>query len=84
MSAEHSTVGDLRERVDEIQDDVRALSHQLHSRVLQYVGLAVALKGLCRETARQHHIVIDFQSDNTDGIPEEVDLCIFRDTGGVK
>jgi signal transduction histidine kinase len=80
MSAEHSVIRGLLERVDEIHDDVRTLSHQLHSSTLQYLGLVVALKGLCRETARQHHIVIDFQSNDTDGIPQEVSLCAFRVT----
>jgi signal transduction histidine kinase len=39
-----------------------------------------ALKKLCRETAKQHHIVVDFQSNATDGIPQEVCLCAFRVT----
>jgi signal transduction histidine kinase len=80
MTAEHSVIRGLLGRVDEIHDDVRTLSHQLHSSTLQYLGLVVALKGLCRETARQHHIVINFQSNDTDGIPQEVSLCGFRVT----
>jgi signal transduction histidine kinase len=38
----------------------------------------MALKKLCDETARQHQIVIDFQSNDTGGIPQEVSLCAFR------
>lgn len=63
---------------EDICREVHELSHQLHSSSLQYLGLEVALKKLCDETARQHHIVIDFQSNDTGGIPQEVSLCAFR------
>jgi signal transduction histidine kinase len=78
MGVERSVIGNLHERVVEIGRDIHELSHQLHSSTLQQLGLEVALKVLCQETARQHHIVVNFQSTDADGIPQEVSLCAFR------
>ena len=46
MGAERSLINDLRERVAEIGREVHELSHQLHSTILQHLGLDVALNSL--------------------------------------
>jgi len=75
---EEPLINDLRAQVDQIGKDVHELSHQLHSSTLHHLGLQAALKALCRDTARQHHIVVDFQANDTDGVPQEISLCAFR------
>ena len=67
----------LRE-IHGLANDIRELSHQLHSATLQYVGLEAALKSLCQTIERQKHVAIEFHSDHIDGLPEEMGLSLFR------
>jgi PAS domain S-box-containing protein len=70
---------DIREHCSEIAADVQALSHQLHSPKLDYLGIVAALRGFCREYAKQHDVDIDFTDDNVPAhLPKEVALCLFR------
>ena len=63
----------------EITGDVQALSHELHSSKLEYLGLASALKGFCGEFAAQHGVDVDFtQVDIPENVSYEVSLCLFR------
>ena len=61
--------------------DIHSLSHQLHSSKLELVGLAPALKGLCKEIGEKYKIEVRF---NVSGSPlnnsKEVELCLFRVT----
>jgi PAS domain S-box-containing protein len=68
-----------KQRIIDIARDVQALSHQLHSSKLEYLGLATAAKSLCNEISENHHVRIDFrQSDVPRNLPEEVSVCLFR------
>jgi PAS domain S-box-containing protein len=68
-----------RQRLSNLGRDVQALSHQLHSSKLDYLGLASAARALCREIADQHKVEISFSEA---GIPrnlsKEASLCLFR------
>ena len=46
-------------KLKEIGDQVSRLSHQLHSSELEFLGLAVAVKSLCREFSEQYRIKIN-------------------------
>ena len=67
------------EKVSELENDVQALSHRLHSSKLEYLGLEAATSGFCRELSERQNVKIDFHCE---GIPEElsseVSLCLFR------
>ena len=67
------------EKVSELENDVQALSHRLHSSKLDYLGLEAATSGFCREFSERQNVKIDFHCE---GIPEElsseVSLCLFR------
>jgi PAS domain S-box-containing protein len=59
--------------------DVRALSHQLHSSNLEYLGLAEAASGYCREISVQHKVEVHLQSENVSAeLSRDVALCLFR------
>jgi PAS domain S-box-containing protein len=59
--------------------DVRALSHQLHSSNLDYLGLAEAASGFCREISAQHKVQVVLHSENVDmDLSRDVSLCLFR------
>ena len=66
-------------RVSDLESDVQALSHQLHSSKLEYLGLESAASSFCKELSERQNLKIDFQCD---GLPEdlsgEVSLCLYR------
>jgi signal transduction histidine kinase len=65
--------------VGEIGNDLHTLSHQLHSSMLDSLGLVPALSGLCREFAAQQAIKIDFVSDDVPRlVSPNTALCVFR------
>ena len=69
----------LRGQTSELSSDVHALSHQLHSSKLEYLGIAKAMRGFCREFAKQHEVTVDFSGEGLAAdVPPEVSLCLFR------
>jgi len=72
-------ISELCGRVKEIGTQVSRLSHQLHSSELEFLGLAVAVKGLCREYSEQYRMAIVCDCS---GIPADLDndvaLCFLR------
>jgi PAS domain S-box-containing protein len=78
--------GELRTRMDELRDqtleisaDVQALSHELHSSKLDYLGLVEAMRGFCKEFSEQQKLKIGFEShDLPVPAPPDVSLCLFR------
>lgn len=67
------------EQVSELESDVQALSHRLHSSKLEYLGLEATASGFCRELSERQNVKVNFYCE---GIPEElseeVSLCLFR------
>ncbi len=63
-------VAELGAKVKEIGNQVSRLSHQLHSSELEFLGLAVAVKSLCREFSEQFGTRIDCACTR---IPSELD-----------
>ena len=78
---ERAKVVQMLERAKEMSTDLRSLSHQFHSSKLEFVGLASAVRGLCKEINAKYEIDVHFR-DN--GIPPDlrkgVALCLFRVT----
>ena len=64
------SIQELCAKVKEIGIQVSRLSHQLHSSELEFLGLAVAVKGLCREFSEQYHIKVHCACSE---IPEQLD-----------
>ena len=70
---------DIRQRCSEIAGDLQSLSHQLHSSKLEYLGLAAAIRGLCRDLAKKHELSVEFTNHNVPArLPNDVSLCLFR------
>jgi PAS domain S-box-containing protein len=68
----------LREQTMEISRDVQALSHELHSSKLEYLGVVRGMKGWCHEFAGRQKMEIDFKTDVVSTLSFEVGLCLFR------
>jgi PAS domain S-box-containing protein len=69
-----------RHRIAEITKDVQAVSHQLHSPKLEYLGLATAAKGLCREVSKKNNLQIHFREGSAvrRNLPNQVSISLFR------
>jgi PAS domain S-box-containing protein len=79
ISETRSRVAGFVEKVANVSEDIRALSHRLHSSSLEYLGLVVAMQGFCREFSAQHHVEVHFSHEAVpDNLPREISLCLFR------
>jgi signal transduction histidine kinase len=77
-STVESRAGRLREQTMEISRDVQALSHELQSSKLEYLGVVRGIKGWCQEFAERHRMEIDFNNDVTTGLSFDIGLSLFR------
>jgi signal transduction histidine kinase len=74
-----SRMGKLHKQISEIAADTQSLSHELHSAKLQYLGIAAAMRGFCREFGEQQKVEIDFQThDLPSPLSPDISLCFFR------
>ncbi len=72
---------EIRKHCAEIAGDVQALSHKLHSSKLEYLGLAAAIRGFCREFSQQHNLSVQFAEENVSRyLPRDISLALFRVT----
>jgi len=69
---------ELREQIIEISNDVQALSHDLHSSKLEYLGVVAAMKSWCKEFAGRQKMEIDCKADVSKPLPLEVGRLLFR------
>ena len=66
-------------QVEDLGNDVQALSHRLHSSKLEHLGLVAAANSFCRELADRHQMEIEFHFENIPkDLSQEISLCLFR------
>jgi PAS domain S-box-containing protein len=73
-----SRLQELGQQTIEISSDVQALSHDLHSSQLEYLGVVRGMKSWCREFGERQGIEIDCRHDVRSNVPVEVGLPLFR------
>ena len=73
-----SRLQELRKQATEISSDVQALSHELHSSKLQYLGVVAGIKSWCKEFAARQKIEIDCRTDVSSVVPLEIGFPLFR------
>jgi PAS domain S-box-containing protein len=67
--------------VKHLSSDIHRLAHELHPAKLSQLGLATAVRGLCKELAAAHQLAIEFESrDVPRTLPDDVALCLYRIT----
>lgn len=70
---------EIWQQCSKLTGDVQSLSHELHSSILDNLGLPVAVNSFCREVSQQNGVVVEFFDGNLpDSIPQEVSLSLFR------
>lgn len=73
-----SRMPELRRELRQISDDVQALSHDLHSSKMEYLGVVACMKGWCKEFGERSRMEIDFKSDVRTAVPLELGQTLFR------
>jgi two-component system CheB/CheR fusion protein len=69
----------LRERVEQLSDDLRRAAHQLHPSSLEHFGLVAALESCCLDFSKLHPIKLRFTHRAVPpSIPFDVSLCLYR------
>lgn len=72
-------IEDACARVSDLEIDIQALSHRLHSSKLEYLGLEVAASSFCRELSERQNVEVDLRCDGLpEGLSDDVALCFFR------
>ncbi|MGH9852328.1 MAG: sensor histidine kinase, partial [Blastocatellia bacterium] len=69
----------LRDKTDLLSERIRQVSHELHSSILQHVGLPAALNSYCAEFSDREAIAValDIQ-DGLGVVPSDTALCLYR------
>jgi len=73
-----SRAQELRKQTIDISNDVQALSHDLHSSQLEYLGAVAGMRSWCKQFAERQKMEIEFKSGVPSVLPFEVGLCLFR------
>jgi PAS domain S-box-containing protein len=71
-------VQQFREELRQISDDVQALSHDLHSTKLEYLGVVAGMKSWCKEFAERQKVDVDFKSDVRSVLALDIGRPLFR------
>jgi signal transduction histidine kinase len=58
--------------------DLHALSHRLHSSILEHIGLAPAVRSYCEEISEQYRIDIKIHENIPPSLSPDTALCLFR------
>jgi PAS domain S-box-containing protein len=75
----HQAMKDAWKQCSNLAGDVQALSHELHSSILDHLGLAAAADNFCQEFAKLHEVRVEFVQQNVpDSLPRDVPLSLFR------
>jgi two-component system CheB/CheR fusion protein len=69
----------LRERVEQLSDDLRRAAHQLHPSSLEHFGLVAALASYCPDFSKLYPIQLKFTHRGVPAsVPFDVSLCLYR------
>jgi PAS domain S-box-containing protein len=69
----------IRQRLVDISSGVQSLSQQLCSPNLEFIGIAAAMRGFCRDLAARRRVEIHFEADKISRSPAPaVALCLLR------
>jgi len=70
-------VKELRRQMAEVSNDVQALSHDLHSSKLEYLGVVAGMKSWCKESAERQKIELDCKTAVSSPLPPEIGLSLL-------
>jgi signal transduction histidine kinase len=70
-----------RAEIQQISADVHSLSYRLHPAKLEHLGLAGAIRSLCKEISKPGKLKVSFlERELPHDVPKDITLCLFRIT----
>ena len=71
----------IHQKLVDLAEAVRRMSHELHPAILEYRGLTAALRACSNEFTAMTHINVALKTDGSfDDVPSSTALCIYRIT----
>lgn len=71
----------IHQKLVQLAESVRQMSHELHPAILEYQGLTAALRACCDEFAALTRIRVLFKTEGLfEGVPPSTALCVYRIT----
>jgi PAS domain S-box-containing protein len=78
-AAVQEQIAKLREKTDWLSERIRQVSHELHSSILQHVGLPAALNSYCAEFSDREGIAVTLDiRDGVEAVSPDAALCLYR------
>jgi PAS domain S-box-containing protein len=75
----HRQLQELEQRMGDVCEEIRRVSHELHPATLDHLGLITSLRGLCAEFSDQTGIKTEFANGELPGpLPADVSTCLYR------
>jgi len=72
-------IAKLQNKTDLLSDRIRQVSHELHSSILQHVGLPAALNSYCAEFSDREGIAVTLDiRDGVEAVSQDAALCLYR------
>jgi signal transduction histidine kinase len=70
---------EIWDQCSNLAGDVQTLSHELHSSILDHLGLVAAADNFCVEFSQQHGVRVEFTQENVpNSLPRDISLALFR------
>jgi two-component system sensor histidine kinase UhpB len=78
-AAVQEQIARLREKTDLLSERIRQVSHELHSSILQHIGLPAALNSYCTEFSGREGIDVTLDiRDGVEAVSPDAALCLYR------
>jgi len=75
----HDDMKEIWDQCSNLAGDVQKLSHELHSSILDHLGLAAAADNFCAEFSQQHDVRVEFtQQSVPNSLSRDASLSLFR------
>jgi PAS domain S-box-containing protein len=71
-------VKQLKKELFDISNDVQALSHELHSSKMEYLGVVAGFRSWCNEFGDRQNMKVNFKSDVVNPISTDIGVTLFR------
>jgi signal transduction histidine kinase len=74
----HDQVGDVRVLLDQIDEQLRRISHELRPTILDDLGLVPAIEFLAEGVSKRTHQAISIRASLKDRLPTSVEIALYR------
>jgi signal transduction histidine kinase len=74
----YTPLAELRREVNEISNDIQALSHDLHPSKLEYLGVVGGIASWCKEFAERRAVEISLKCEISAALPADIGVSLFR------